>query len=77
VKRRNLNYHKKVCKKYMDSKLSPLEKEAVFGCGPSIKPKKMKFAGIGRNPRKSGRKAHKVHQCKECDLMFTDARARV
>ena len=61
----------------MDSKLSPLEKEAVFSCGPSVEPEEMKFAEIGRNPRNSGRKAHKVHQCKECDLMFTDARARV
>ena len=33
VNRRNLNYHNKVCKKYMDTKLSPLEKEAPLWVG--------------------------------------------
>ena len=50
AKRRKLNYHKKVCKKYLDLKLSPLEKEVLFSFDPS-QAKKTKFTGIGRNLR--------------------------
>lgn len=42
---------------------------------PSVKPEKMKFAEIGRNPRNAGRKAHKLHQCVYCNITFIDARA--
>ena len=58
--KRTLNLHKKVCQKYLDSKLSLFEKESVSSCGPSVEHKKMKFAQIGRNPRHVGRKVHMI-----------------
>ena len=73
--RGNLNKHHKKCKKFLNSKLSRQVKEAVFSVGPSAKPGKMKFVGIGRNPRHAGRKAHMVHQCDACEIVFFDARA--
>ena len=44
---------KKESKKYLDTKLSPFEKEGVFlvVVGPLAKSEKMKFPGIRRNPR--------------------------
>ena len=63
---KHLNQHKTTCKKYLYSKLSPREKEAEFPGAPSFEPEKTKF----------GRKAHNLHECKCCDIVFVDARYR-
>lgn len=39
----NLDKHKGVSKKYLASKILPLEKDGVFSVGPLDKPEKMKI----------------------------------
>ena len=73
--RGNPNKHHKKCKKYLNSKLSRQVKEVVFSVGHSAKPGKMKFVGIGHNPRHAGRKPHMVHQCNACEIVFLNVRA--
>jgi len=61
----SLNRHKLICKKYIYSRLSLLEKEAQLRVEVAGKPE--------HNPRKSGRKPFKEYRCKECNMLFATA----
>ena len=54
--------------------VSASEGGGVLG-GTLGRARKNEVCGIGRNPRHAGRKAHMVHQCDACEIVFFDARA--
>ena len=55
--------------------VSVSEGGGVLG-GTPAKPWKMKFVGIGRNPRHAGRKVHMIHQCDACEIVSLDEHKR-